>query len=123
MTQPAVPTHDLPSDLQLAFQPLHKRNFGLACGAAAALLIACATAVHLVRSPHDGMPLTLLGSYFAGYRVSPAGIVIGAFWAGLGGFFAGWFLAFCRNFALAVIVFLVRTRAQLFETRDFLDHI
>ena len=28
-----------------------------------------------------------------------------------------------RSVALAVMVFLVRTRAQLFETRDFLDHI
>jgi hypothetical protein len=35
----------------------------------------------------------------------------------------GWFLAFCRNLLLAVKLFVVRTRAELSQTRDFLDHI
>jgi hypothetical protein len=35
----------------------------------------------------------------------------------------GWFFAFCRNLALAVSAFIVRTRAELREVRGFLDHI
>jgi hypothetical protein len=64
-----------------------------------------------------------LAQYFSGYSVSPTGAVIGGLWAGFVGFVAGWFLAFCRNFAIAVAVFLIRTRATLAANRDFLDHI
>jgi hypothetical protein len=39
------------------------------------------------------------------------------------GFVAGWFFAFCRNLVLAFSVFLIRARAELNQTRDFLDHI
>ena len=114
---------DLPPALVLAFAPLHKRNFGLACGSAAVLVVVGLTLVHLARSPHDPYPLTLLGEYFYGYTVSFAGAAVGGFWAGLAGFVAGWFLAFARNLAIAITIFLVRTRAALAANRDFLDHI
>jgi hypothetical protein len=39
------------------------------------------------------------------------------------GFVAGWFTAFCRNLAVAISIFAIRTRVELSETRDFLDHI
>jgi hypothetical protein len=35
----------------------------------------------------------------------------------------GWFVAFCRNLAIATSIFITRTRAELSQTRDFLDHI
>jgi hypothetical protein len=44
-------------------------------------------------------------------------------WGFLVAFVAGWFLAFCRNLALAIIAFAIRTRAELSATRNFLDHI
>lgn len=113
----------LPAELALVFAPIHKRDFGVACGSAAGLLVAVFTGIHLLRSPDDGMPLSLLANYFYGYQVSLPGMLIGAFWAGVAGFVAGWFLAFARNFALAVSVFIVRTRAELAAKRDFLDHI
>jgi len=113
----------LPDDLALVFTPVHKRNFGLACGTSAALAAVGFTLLHLLRSPSDPMPLVLLDNFFYGYRVSALGALIGGFWAGVAGFVAGWFLAFCRNFAFAVIAFLVRTRAELAANRDFLDHI
>jgi hypothetical protein len=81
------------------------------------------TLIHIVRSPESGYPLSLLSQYFAGYSISLAGAVVGGFWAGFAGFVAGWFLAFTRNFVIAVIVFLIRTRATLAANRDFLDHI
>lgn len=112
-----------PRALVLAFAPVHKRHFGTACGAAAAILVVGLTVVHLVRSPGNPYPLSLLSNYFAGYSVSPTGAVVGGLWAGFAGFVAGWFLAFSRNLTVAVIVFLIRTRATLAANRDFLDHI
>jgi hypothetical protein len=65
----------------------------------------------------------LLGQYFAGYDRSLTGVLVGAAWGFVVAFVAGWFGAFCRNTALAIAAFMLRTRAELSETRDFLDHI
>ena len=109
--------------LALAFAPLDKRAFGIAIGVATGLLVFGITAVYLLRSPDDGFQLGLLQQYFYGYRVSWPGAVIGAGWGMLAGFVAGWFLAFCRNLAVAVSVFVIHAKAELLQTRDFLDHI
>jgi hypothetical protein len=114
----------LPPELALAFAPLHKRAFGVAVGAAAAAVVFLLTAIFLLRGQETGGPsLWLLQNYFYGYRVSWPGALVGALWGFVAGFVAGWFFAFCRNFAIAVAVFLVRTRAELAASRDFLDHI
>jgi hypothetical protein len=109
-------------ELELAFLPVHKRAFGTATGVASGLLVFAMTIIHLIRADQV-YPLSLLGQYFYGYTVSLQGAVIGMFWAGIAGFVAGWFFAFCRNLALAISTFLVRTRAELSGARDFLDHI
>ena len=67
--------------------------------------------------------LWLLQNYLAGYSVSLLGVLIGAAWGLFIGFVAGWFLAFCRNFSVAVSVFIFRVKAELNQSRDFLDHI
>ena len=108
--------------LVLAFAPLHKRIFGTAIGLAAALTVAIATFIAVLRAPTD-TGLWVLRAYFRGYAVSWSGILIGAAWAGAVGFVAGWFLAFVRNFALATWLLFIRVRANLSQTRDFLDHI
>ena len=82
---PSPPGSGLPPALQLAFAPVHKRAFGMATGTAAGLLVSALTVVHLLRSPHDPYPLSLLGEFFYGYVVSWRGVVIGAFWAGVAG--------------------------------------
>jgi hypothetical protein len=109
--------------LALAFAPLHKRAFGGATGTAAAVVVFLLTAVYLIRDPQPGFELGLLAQYFAGYTVSWPGAVVGAAWAWFAGFVLGWFLAFVRNFLLAAFLFVVRTKAELVQTRDFLDHI
>ncbi len=115
---------ELPQQLLLAFAPLHKRALGLALGTACGLIIFAVTAVNLLLvRPRDALNLYLLGQYFYGYTVSWRGALIGAWWGFFTGFIAGWFLAFGRNFALALSLFITRTRAELRETRDFLDHI
>jgi hypothetical protein len=109
--------------LEAVFLPLHKRAFGMATGAAAAFIAFLITAISLLRPSSEGPDLGLISEYFAGYSVSWPGAFIGAAWAAFTGFIMGWFLAFCRNLFLAVRLFVLRTRAELAQDRDFLDHI
>ena len=109
--------------LRLAFAPLHKRAFGTAVGTAAGLLIAFVTAYHILFVPPGMVRLELLRAYFAGYSVSWTGVLVGGAWGFGVGFILGWFAAFCRNLVVAISVFITRTRAELGQTRDFLDHI
>ena len=112
----------IPESAALLFAPLDKRAFGAAIGTASALLIGGATVAALVRAdPWNG--LAILSHYFTGYSVSWTGVLIGALWAFAVGFIVGWLIAFTRNFTLAVSLFLIRSRAELDETSDFLDHI
>lgn len=112
----------LPS-LHLAFARLHKAAFGAATGVAGAVVMGLLTVVCLVSPRARGFPLELLNEYFAGYTVSWGGVFVGMLWGFLVAFVAGWFVAFCRNLALAIIAFAIRTRAELNETKNFLDHI
>ena len=68
-------------------------------------------------------PLYLLRQYFRGYSVTCPGVVAGAAWGFGVAFVAGWFAAFCRNLALAISAFVIRTKAEIDSTREFLDHI
>jgi hypothetical protein len=109
--------------LQLAFARLHKAAFGVATGAAGALVMGAITFLALVSPRARAFPLGLLGEYFAGYSVSWPGLLVGMGWGFLVSFVAGWFVAFCRNLALAISAFMIRTRAEIEQTRNFLDHI
>lgn len=109
--------------LLYAFAPLHKRAFGVAVGTAGALAMALMTLGALLLPRGEEFPLGLLVQYFAGYTVSWPGVLIGAAWGFAVAFVAGWFAAFCRNFALAIEAFVIRTRAEYDATREFLDHI
>ncbi|MHB1223771.1 MAG: hypothetical protein ACYC2G_06935 [Gemmatimonadaceae bacterium] len=109
--------------LRLAFAPLHKRAFGVAVGLAVGLAIFVVTAARLLAGPEGVTYLSLLSQFLAGYEESWIGALIGLGWGFAVGFVAGWFAAFVRNLVLATYLFLVRTRADLLATRDFLDHI
>ena len=119
-----IPEAELEGVLELAFAPLHKRAFGMACGLALGVSVALATLVFLLRAqPGDGQGMWLLAQYFRGYRVTPVGALVGFAWGAFVGFIGGWFVAFCRNLAIAITVFVLRVKAELTQTRDFLDHI
>ncbi len=113
--------HEL--ELELAFAPLHKRCLGIAVGAALALLTFVATALHIVRQSDDPYPLVLLQQYFLGYTVTWPGAILGALWSFWLGFVLGWVFAFVRNLVLAATAIVFRARAELEQTRGFLDHI
>jgi len=113
-----------PADpVALAFAPAHKRAMGTAVGVVAALACFLATAVPLVRGRPIALELELLSEYFYGYDVTWGGAVIGSVWAGFTGFVMGWFFAFLRNALLAFRLVVFKARAELAQTRDFMDHI
>lgn len=114
---------ELPQADLLLFAPMDKRAFGAAIGVVAALAVILITAEQILVDPHPSVDLELLSQYFSGYRVSWAGALIGGAWAFAVGFCAGWFTAFVRNLVLALSLFAMRSRAELDESRDFLDHI
>ena len=118
----AVTDDSIRGSTALLFAPLDKRAFGAAIGLVAALLMAGITVLAIVETP-GWKGLDLLAHYFTGYSVSWTGALIGALWAFAVGFIVGWLIAFTRNLTLAVSLFLIRSRAELDETSDFLDHI
>lgn len=109
--------------LTMAFAPIHKLALGLAMGIVGGALLALVTSVHVILFPNGGPYLGLLSQYFYGYSVTPLGAMMGLFWGFVTGFVAGWFLAFVCNLAVTVTIFALRTRAELEQTNDFLDHI
>ena len=123
VTTPLPGSAPLPRALELAFAPLYKRAFGIAVGTAAGLCVFALTAFHLLVQPPAALNIGLLSEYFYGYTVSWPGAVIGGLWGFFSGFVAGWFVAFCRNLTLGIMLFIGRTRTELEATRDFLDHI
>ena len=123
MSAPPVLSDPIELALARAFAPMHKRVLGLAVGLTAALIVFLITAFHVVARPPDALSIELLAQYFYGYSVTWRGALIGAWWAFVAGFVAGWFAAFVRNVFMALWLMVVRMRANLSETRDFLDHI
>lgn len=109
--------------INLAFAPLHKRAFGIAVGTGAAVLVVAVTLFHVLVQPVGAPRIELLRAYFYGYTATLQGAAVGGAWAFAVGFIMGWFVAFCRNLAIAASIFITRTRAELKQTRDFLDHI
>jgi hypothetical protein len=109
--------------LGLAFAPIHKLAFGVALGTVIGLSISLFTVVDLLMDREGVATLSLLSQYLAGYEESWLGVVVGGFWGFGVGAVAGWFLAFVRNLLLGLWLLVVRSRAELDATRDFLDHI
>jgi len=109
--------------IERVFAPLHKRALGVALGLTAGVLVFLVTAFHVIARPAEAPPIYLLAQYFYGYDVSWRGAFVGLWWGFVTGFTAGWFAAFLRNFAVATRIFLIRAKAELHQTNDFLDHI
>ena len=109
--------------IQQAIAPMHKRAFGMAVGLTAAGLMFFVTVFHILVAPDRVSDIQLLSQYFYGYQVDWLGAFIGAAWAGVVGFVAGFFFAFIRNVVLATWVMTKRVKAELTSARDILDHI
>ena len=121
-TPPTPPADEVPEKLLLVFAPIHKRAMGVAFGVLAGMVVFLATVVMILHGG-SGYPLTLLREYFFGYSVTWSGAFVGLLWGCVVGFVFGWFFAFCRNLAIALWLFIARTREELSASRDFIDHI
>jgi hypothetical protein len=111
------------SSLRRAFAPYHKRALGVATGVVAALLVFAVTVFHVVAAPPRALNIALLAQYFYGYDVTWRGAVVGAWWSFVAAFVAAWFAAFVYNFVMATRLFLLRSKTDLSQATDFLDHI
>jgi hypothetical protein len=121
--EPKEVEQELPRSAMMLFAPVDKRAFGAAIGTAIALGIAGLTAFELLAKPAPSINPGLLSQYFTGYTVSWTGAVIGGAWGFFVGFCAGWFTAFTRNLVMALSLFMLRSKAELDNSQDFLDHI
>ncbi|MBL8960028.1 MAG: hypothetical protein JNJ98_09260 [Gemmatimonadetes bacterium] len=123
MRSASSPEDELRPTIEQAFARVHKAAFGVAVGTAGALVMGALTVMVLVSPAAATFPLHLMSEYFAGYTVTWPGVFIGMAWGFAVAFVAGWFLAFCRNLSVAITAFSIRTRAEIEQTRTFLDHI
>ncbi len=121
--EPREVTPELPRSAMMLFAPVDKRAFGAAIGTVVALAVAVLTAAELLLDPQPSINPMLLSQYFTGYSVSWPGALIGGAWGFFVGFCAGWFTAFVRNLVMALSLFMLRSRAELDNSQDFLDHI
>ncbi len=106
-----------------ALLPVHKRALGVAVGVVFGIGIFALTAFHVLFRPPGALNIGLLAEYFYRYEVSWRGAFVGLFWGFATGFIAGWFVAFVRNFAVAIRVIVLRRKAELAQVQDFLDLI
>jgi hypothetical protein len=121
--EPEEVSQELPRSAMMLFAPVDKRAFGVAIGAASAVGIFALTTFELLATPVPSISPELLSQFFPGYAVTWIGALVGAAWAFLVGFCAGWFTAFTRNLVMALSLFMLRSRAELNSSQDFLDHI
>lgn len=109
--------------LLLAFAPLHRSALGLAWGVVLGGLVFVATVVEVMKGGYPEPNLGLLAQFFWGFTVSWRGALIGLLW-GLGvGFVLGWGFALFRNLAVWVWLTVIRSRAEMEQYSDFLDHL
>ena len=114
--------NDTPNLLLRAFAPLHRAALGVACGVVGGGLLAVATLVPVVRG-NDFLSFGLLGQFFWGYSVSWRGVLVGLVWGFGEGFVMGYGFALVRNAAVWLWLMVIRSRAEMDQYSDFLDHL
>jgi hypothetical protein len=114
----------LPRAVLLAFAPLHRLAMGVAVGVVlGGLIFATTTALLLKGGPVIGPNLGLLAEYFFGYSVTWRGAFVGLVWGTGIGFLSGWGFAVLRNFLVWAWLTVIRSRAEMEQYGDFLDHL
>ena len=119
----AEDTPKVPSELLLAFAPLHRGAMGVAVGVVLGNLVFLATVVEIVRGGRAVSNLWLLAQFFFGYRVTVPGAFIGLLWGFGVGFILGWSFALLRNMIVWIWLTVIRSRAEMEQYGDFLDHL
>jgi hypothetical protein len=108
-----------------AVRALFPRIHTLALGAAVALTAGAAmflfTAYHVLAQPD--VRIGLLRWYLVGYSASWPGAFVGLAWGTVIGFFTGWVLGFVHNLTIDAWILVLRARADLSRSRNFLDQV
>ncbi len=114
----------LPNPLLLAFAPMHRTAMGVATGTVAGGLLFLMTMALVIKGGYPiGPNLGLLGQFLFGYTVTFSGAFVGLLWGFGVGFLLGWGFAVVRNFIVWSWLVLIRSRAEMDEYGDFLDHM
>jgi predicted metal-binding membrane protein len=111
------------SPLIQAFAPLHRSAMGTAAGIVLGTIIFLATLASMGRDPYSFEHLGLLSQFFLGYSVSLRGALIGLIWGFVTGYVVGWAFALLRNVAVWIYLIGLRSRADMDQYSDFLDHL
>ncbi len=118
------PEEELPSPLLLAFAPIHRTAMGVAGGVVCGGLLFLMTLFLVVKGGYPiGPNLALLGQFLFGYTVTFPGAFIGLLWGFGVGFLLGWGFAVVRNAIVWAWLTLIRSRAEMDQYGDFLDHM
>ncbi len=86
-------------------------------------IVFLATLVSIERDPYSAEHLGLLSQFFVGYSVSLRGALIGLVWGFVTGYVLGWAFALLRNVAVWIYFISLRSRADMEQYSDFLDHM
>jgi hypothetical protein len=112
------------STLTRVFNKLDGTALGLALGSVTGAALFLVTLAQALGGRHElTFYLGLLGQYFPGYRVSPAGSLLGLAYGLATGFLAGWGFAFVRNTVLALYLTISYGRAEKKFLRRLLDYL
>jgi hypothetical protein len=106
-----------------AFAPLCRTALGVASGVVVGGLLFLTTLVLSIRGGFPQPNLGLLSQFFWGYSVSLGGAFVGLFWGFVLGFILGWGFALVRNVATWIWLTVIRSRAEMEQYSDFLDHL
>src|SRR5262245_3792143 len=120
-------THDLEEVIQetltRVFLKVDRAALGAAVGLTSGLLLFLATLIIVLQGSAGHFNLGLLNHYFPGYRVSPAGSVLGFGYGFLTGFALGWSFAFLRNATVFLYLALTQRRADRQALRRLFDYL
>lgn len=106
-----------------AFAPIHRTALGIAGGIVVGGLLFACTLVLAIRGGYPEPNLGLLSQFFWGYSVTFSGAFVGFLWGFVVGFLMGWGFALVRNAVTWIWLTVIRSRAEMEQYSDFLDHL
>jgi hypothetical protein len=122
VSQPQIP--DEPGLLLRSFAPLHRIAMGIASGVVTSGLLTITSLVLVLRGTDESRTAgALVGQFLWGYSVSWPGVLIGMLWGFAVGFVLGYGFALVRNSAVWLWLTVIRSRAEMDQYSDFLDHL
>jgi hypothetical protein len=119
-----APAEQLPSEVILAFAPLHRLAMGTALGVVMGGGLFLATMFLVLKGGYPvGPNLVLLNEFLIGYTVTFTGAFVGGAWFFAIGFLLGYGFAVAHNIAIWMWLVFIRSKAEMEQYGDFLDHM